>query len=239
MLTQLYPDHPSRVLVMAAHPDDIDFIISGTIAHWIRGGAEVHFVLATRGEVGSHDLELPPTKLAPIREAEQRTAAQLLGVKSVEFLGYPDGALQPTLELRRDFVKAIRKYKPTAVVMQDPARRYNENSYVNHPDHIACGEAALAATMPGCDSPFIFPELLADGYEPYKVYEIYLYMVTEPNIWVDITDSIDQKIATIQCHQSQIKGWTTLPEDIKTSAARVGEPHNLKYAEQFRYLKLE
>lgn len=239
MLEKTSPNTPKNVLVVAAHPDDIEFTIAGTVAKWVSEGSHVTYVICTSGETGSHDIDMPPEKLGPIRQAEQRAAAEILGVETIVFLDYPDGTLEPTLELRKDITKLIRKYKPDAILTWDPTRRLVGNSYINHPDHIALGEATLAAIMPACDSPFIFPELLnEEGLQPYKVHEVYLFGAEHHNVWIDITETIEDKIATLKCHESQMGGWKELPEYIKSSAQRIGEPHNLKYAEAYRYFFL-
>ena len=142
-------------------------------------------------------------RLAQIRHAEQRAAAMTLGVKDVFFLGYDDGSLQPTLDLRRQITRWIRRTKPDVVVAPDPTRRWSGQRYINHPDHRAAGEAALDAIIPGSDTRLVFPELLDEGLEPHKVKEIYLTGSNEPDVWVDISETIDLKIAALREHRAR------------------------------------
>lgn len=239
MLKRLYPPRPQKVLVVAAHPDDIEFNFSGTAAKWAGEGSEITYALCTSGDAGSHDLTMPPEKLAPIRQAEQRAAAQLLGVEQVVFLDYRDGMMENTLDLRRDITRLIRQYQPDAVITWDPARRYAGDSYFNHPDHIIVGDACLAALMPSCDSPFIFPELMDEGYQPFKVHHVYLFAPQEANVCENISGSLEVKIAALRCHASQIQGWDTIVEDVQSSARTKGQPFDVPYAEIFRYFYLD
>ncbi|MGC8788036.1 MAG: PIG-L deacetylase family protein, partial [Anaerolineae bacterium] len=174
-------------MVITAHPDDAEFTVAGTVARWVKEGWPVVYVICTDGSRGSNDPGMPPERMSPIRHAEQLEAAHILGVQTVVFLDYEDGTLQPTLELRRDLTRLIRRYKPDIVICSDPTRYFHRDMYVNHPDHRAAGEAALYAIFPSAVTRFIFPELLEEGLEPHKVGEIYLYGSAEPNIWIDIT----------------------------------------------------
>jgi len=240
MNEKLSPERPKNVLVIAAHPDDIEFSCSGTAAKWANEGSEVIFVLCTSGESGSHDLEMPPEKLVPIRQSEQKCASEILGIKEVVFLDYPDGTMINSLELRKEITKLIRKYRPDAVLTWDPSRRYSGTSYLNHPDHIVVGEACLAALMPACDSPFIFPELMAEGFEPFKVYDVYLFGVESPNVWIDISEMIEKKIQSIKCHKSQFGDWINeMPDYVRSSAKSRGKDQGIPYAEAFRYFHLD
>jgi LmbE family N-acetylglucosaminyl deacetylase len=240
MLARLTPDRPDSVLVIAAHPDDIEHFAGGTLAKWSQEGSTINYLLCTSGGIGSHDLEMPPEKLNIVRRQEQRESANVIGVKETEFLDYQDGNLFDTLELRRDLVRAIRQYRPTAIFTFDPAQRYVSDRYLNHPDHVATGNAAFAAIMPGCDSPFLFPELLEQGYEPYKVHDVFLFGSEANNVWIDISDAIETKIRALKCHKSQLlkskKG--ELSKRIRERARLVGEPHEIPFAEAFRYLFL-
>jgi len=239
MLERLNPSRPERVLVIAAHPDDLEFTVAGTISKWAREGTESFYLICTSGEAGSHDLNISPNRLGPIRRTEQQEAAKILGVKEVTFLNYPDGTLQASLDLKRELTGFIRLYKPTAVITWDPMRRYYGSSGFNHPDHIAVGDAAFAAIMPACDSPFIFPELLTQGLEPYKVHEVYLFGSEELNVWIDISETIDLKVSALQCHKSQFGNLIELSDYARFSAQRQGFAHGIQYAESFRYFCLE
>jgi LmbE family N-acetylglucosaminyl deacetylase len=204
-----YPPSPAplsdvqRVLVLVAHPDDVDFGAGGTVARWVAEGLEVAYCLATRGESGGFD-ETPRERMPAIREAEQRAAAEALGVKQVDFLtGYTDGALYVTHELRRDFARAIRRFRPDRVLTQSPLRRWDRIG-IGHPDHLAAGEAAMAAVYPDARNPFAHPELLADeGLEPWVVREVWLMGSPSADHFVDVTDTYEQKLAGLRAHASQ------------------------------------
>ncbi len=226
-----------RVMVVMAHPDDAEFTVAGTVAKWTQEGHEVIYVICTDGSRGSNDPGMPPEHLAPIREAEQRAAAQVLGVKETVFLGYEDGTLQPTLELRRDITRAIRRYRPDIVVCADPTRRYHDN-YLNHPDHRAAADAALDAVFPSARTRWIFPELLKEGLEPHTVKEVYIIGPRSPDLWVDISQTIDFKIAALKKHESQVGDWDDLEEFIKGWNEETGRERGMAYAEAFKRIEL-
>jgi LmbE family N-acetylglucosaminyl deacetylase len=223
---------------MIAHADDAEFGAAGTIAKWVREGKEVFYVVATNGNKGSPDPNMTHEALARIREQEQRAACRVLGVKDVVFLGYPDGELVPTLQLRRDLTREIRRFKPDIALVPDPTTYYFGNQYVNHPDHRAIGEAALGAIFPSARDRLTFAELLADGFEPYKVKELYLTLNTTPDIWVDITDYIDIKIAALREHKSQMDDMDGMEKRVKERAEFAAEGHDMKYAESFKKMIL-
>src|ERR671933_312257 len=166
------PAHAGTALLIAAHPDDPEFGAGGTVARWAREGWRVVYLLCTRGEQGTHDPRADLGAVARLREEEQRAAARVLGVAEVDFLGYPDGLVQPTLDLRRDLTREIRRYRPQRVICPSPLRLLDSSSLRrNHPDHMAVGEATLAAIYPTASSPHLFPELLAAGFAPWIVPE--------------------------------------------------------------------
>jgi len=239
MFETISTSRPNKVLVIAAHPDDLEYCVAGTISKWALEGTESYFLICTSGEAGSHNKNIQPEQLASIRQDEQRKAGNILGVKEIKFLNYPDGTMQPSLELRRELTGMIRHYQPTAIMTWDPTQIIFNDSGLNHPDHLAVGNAALSAIMPSCDSPFIFPELLAEGLEPFKVHEIYLFGSEENNIWIDIGQTIELKIAALKCHNSQYENWEDLSEDIRESARNQGSNQNLPFAEAFRYLNIK
>jgi len=186
---------PCRVMVIAAHPDDEEFTVAGTLARWIQAGAEAITVVCTDGSRGCNDPHCRPAELIPIRRREQEAASAALGVRRVIFLDYEDGTLQPTLDLRRDLTREIRRFRPDTVVCGDPTVRFYGPGYLNHPDHRAAADAALDAVFPSAGTRWIFPELLAEqeGLEPHDVSVVYLWGAGEPDTWVDITDTIDLK----------------------------------------------
>lgn len=194
----------ASILVIAAHPDDIEFGVGGSVARWVREGARVSYVIVTDGGAGSNDPAHARSWLVAEREREQRAAAACLGVQDVRFLGYPDGRLQPTLALRKALTRVIRELKPYRVVCQDPTTVYFEDSYINHPDHRAAGEAATYAVFPSSETRPIFPELLAEGLEPHKVSELYLTLTTQPTHYVAVGDVLADKLAALRCHVTQI-----------------------------------
>jgi len=224
-------------MVIIAHPDDAEFTVAGTVACWVKEGAQVVYAVCTDGSRGSNDPQMPPAHMAPIRHAEQLEAARILGAQRVIFLDYEDGTLQPTLQLRHDLTRLIRCHKPDIVICQDSTVHFHRNLYVNHPDHRSAGEAALYAVFPSACTRFIFPELLEEGLEPHKVREIYLFGSSEPDTWVDITDTIELKVAALKAHRSQVN-----PEYVDTMLhgwnAEVGRRHGVSYAEEFRRIIL-
>ena len=205
-----------RILVVAAHPDDVDFGSAGTIATWTKAGIEVSYCIVTDGGAGGVDPEVPRSAMAGIRQDEQRKAAAVLGVSEVEFLGYPDGRLVVSMELRRDITRVIRRVRPDRVVTQFPQRNLR-NVYISHPDHQAAGEAALCAVYPDARNPFAHPELLAEeGLPAHTVPEVWLMSsVDGADHYVDITDTFDRKIAALRAHTSQTAHMTNLEERIR------------------------
>lgn len=225
-----------RILVIAAHPDDIEFGAAGSVAKWVKEeGAEVTFCLVTDGSAGSNKPDTDLDELVQVRQQEQCASAEILGVKDVRFLGYKDGALQPTLELRRDLTRLIREIRPERVVIQDPTVVYFGNFYINHPDHRATGEASLYAVFPSAGTRPIFSELLAEGFEPYDVPELYIQMSPEPDTFVDISDYIDQKIQSLLCHKSQLD--ESVVEMIKKWDTETGQKINTTYGEAFKVMR--
>ena len=234
------PTGPKRVAVVIAHPDDAEFDCAGTVARWTAEGHEVVYVLLTSGDKGSSDPAMTPERLAATRETEQRDACAILGVHDVVFLRHPDGTLVPDLALRRDLVRVIRRLKPDVVICQDPTVRWVDQSYLNHPDHRAAGEATLDAVYPAARDRMTFPELLADGLEPHKVREVYLAGAKEPDVWIDITAHLETKLAALRAHVSQIGDWDFAPE-IRDWARETAAKHEGAgdYAESFKYFKLD
>lgn len=192
-----------RILAVMAHPDDADFGAAGTIARWTDEGIEVTYCLVTDGDAGGFDRSVARTDIPEIRRTEQRNAAKAVGVEDVRFLGYPDGRLELTLDLRRDISRVIRQVRPQRVLTQSPERNW-ARIQASHPDHLTTGEAALRAIYPDSRNPFAFPELLADeGLEPWEVAEVWVMAHPAPNHHVDVTDTFDRKIAALRAHVSQ------------------------------------
>lgn len=228
---------PERVLVIVAHADDIEFGASGSVARWTGEGAHVTYCIITDGAAGSNEPGMDPVELARIRQAEQCEAAGIVGVSDVRFLGYADGTLEPTIELRRDLTRLIREVKPDRVIAQDPTTVLVEGHYINHPDHRAAGEAALYAVFPSAETRPIFPELLAEGYEPHHVKQLYLTLTSRPDTFVDITATMDRKVKSLLAHRSQVGAdvETMLREWDTEDGKKVG----CEYAESFRVMNLD
>lgn len=224
---------PASAMVIMAHPDDAEFTMAGTVAVWTRAGCRVIYVLCTDGNVGSHEPGMTKERLAQIRRAEQRAACEILGVREVVFLGYGDGELEPTLQLRRDLVRVIREYKPDVVLTADPTRLFVGNWYINHPDHRAAALAAVDAVAPACQMPLLWPEL----GPPHRVRQLYIHSHEEADFCMDITDVLAVKIAALKQHKSQMRNWD--PSEMITEwAAETGKRHGVLYAEQFRVINL-
>ena len=223
-----------RAMVVVAHADDAEFGCSGTVARWCREGMEAVYVLATDGSKGSEDREITSEQLAETRKQEQIAAGKVLGLKDVVFLGYPDGYLQPTLELRRDIAREIRRFKPDVLITTSPVRTLTGMGYIGHPDHFAAGEAALSAVYPAARDHLTFPELLADGFEPHKVREVLIMGHPDPDKWVNITDTIDIAIKALLSHVSQFKDPEGLGERMREWKSEAGKGREMDYAEAFK-----
>ncbi len=192
---------PERVLVVVAHPDDIDFGIAGSMARLSDAGSTVTYALVTSGEAGAPE-DLPRAEVAALRQQEQKAAAAEVGVDDVRFLGQPDGRLAPSLELRREISRVIRDARPTLVIAQSPDRRW-DRIYASHPDHLAVAEATMAAVYPDARNPHAHPELLDEGYEPHVVPEVWVTGLEPLDVFIDITDVFDRKVAALEAHRSQ------------------------------------
>ena len=227
---------PSRIAVIVAHPDDAEFGCAGSVARWVREGAQVAYVIATNGDKGSGDRTMTAERLTPIREAEQRKAAEVLGVEPVIFLGYRDGELEDAPSLRRDVVRAIRRLRPQRVVTQNPLRTLNP--YGSHRDHRTIAGVVVDAVYPMARDHLYFPELIAEGLDPWKVREVYLMGHDEPDVWVDISETLDVKLKALVCHQSQVGQWESVETRVRERAQEIGRPKGLPLAEAFCRIKL-
>lgn len=234
------PDQYEKAMVVVAHPDDPEFFCGGTVARWVREGMEVVYLICTRGDKGSDDPTMTPERLATLREAEEWAAVRVLGVRQVVFLDYRDGELEPSLKLRGDIVREVRRYRPEIVIAPDPTTRFSRGMYPNHADHRVVGDVALDAIFPAAGGRLYYPEQLAEGLEPHKVSEVYLAVTNEPNTWVDTTDVIDLKIAALRCHATQIKDPDGLEKRMRANvdARQAGSDSLPRYAEGFRRLAL-
>ncbi len=179
---------------------------------------------------------MTPERLAAVREAEQCAAAQVLGVKSVAFLRYPDGDLEDTRDARRDVIREIRRVRPDRIVCQSPFPSLNP--YSGHRDHRHAGRLALDAVYPYARDRMHFPELLGEGFEPHKVRGVYLMGHDEPDVVVDITATMDRKLEALRCHASQLRDFAGTEGRVRERAADLGKPHGYTYAEAFRSIDL-
>lgn len=234
------PATPPRVMSIHAHPDDQEFTVAGTLAKWARAGSHVVTVCVTSGGAGSNQYtpsDMTREALVPIREAEQRAACHVLGIAEVVFLGYEDGMLEPTIALRRDLTRLIRRHRPDAIVCSDPTVRFYGTTYVNHPDHRAAADAALDAAFPSAETRLIFPELLTEGLEPHHVSALYIHGGSRPNTWIDITETLDVKLAALREHKSQMGEWDPAPM-LTQWAREQGQRRGLDAAEAYRRMVL-
>ena len=229
---------PERVLVVAAHPDDIEFGAAGTVARWVSEGATVRYLLATRGDKGSDDPATDGAALAELREREQRSAAAEIGVDGVEFLDEPDGQVEPSLRLRERITHAIRSFRPEVVMTHDPTVLFVNNEWVNHPDHRAVGQVTVDAVFPTARDPLNFPEHLAAGLEAWKVAELMLWSTNEANQLVDIAGTMERKIDALRHHASQFRSFDEIARWVRRRSEELGERAGYRAAEGFRRVTL-
>lgn len=228
---------PESAMAIVAHPDDIEFSCSGTLARWAKAGAKTYYVVCTSGDVGIAEPGMTKARAAEIREAEQRKAAEIAGASEVIFLREPDGMLQPTLDLRKKLVREIRRLRPEVVITGDPTVVLASSDYINHPDHRAAGIAALDAVFPAAGQPNLFEELEQEGVTAHKVRKVYVTSWEKGDLFVNITDTIDTKVAALRAHKSQMNGWD--PDEMVREWARdYAKGKEMAYAEAFRVIQL-
>ena len=226
-----------RGMVIMAHPDDAEWSCSGTVAKWCAEGWEVVYILCTDGSKGSSDPEMTSEKLVKIREQEQRNAGKILGLKDIVFLGYPDAYLEPTLELRKDIAREIRRYKPDVVICGTASRQLHSN-YLGHPDHFASGEAAMAAVFPTARDSLTFPELLDEGLDPHNVREVWVAGGGDgSDQFVDVAEYMDTAVKALKAHVSQVD-QENAGEWFRQGRIRTGEKVGMAYAEGFKRIRL-
>jgi len=226
-------------MVIAGHPDDADFGPAGTAARWIDAGSAGWLVCCTSGDQGGEDPFADPLELAALREREQRAAAEVIGYEGVTFLHQPDGALVNDLALREQLVREIRTFKPDAVLCTDPEAVFHRGGGVNHTDHRAAGMAAVDAVYPAARNPMAFPALARDGLDKHVVRRLYLFWSERPDVWVDITDTVERKLAALAAHASQIREPAKLEQRIREWAAEEGQPVGVGAAEALRLILIE
>src|SRR5512136_527807 len=226
---------PSSAMTIFAHPDDMEFSCGATLAKWAKAGCEITVVLCTSGNVGTHDVKFTPYTLAALREAEQKNACDVLGIKHIEFLRHDDSRLVADLTLRRELVRLIRKYKPEVVFCGDPNQVFWGNNRINHPDHRAAATAAIDAIFPSASMELLWPE---DG-PVHEVHGVYVRALDVVDTWIDITDTIELKIKALREHHSQLDESKGLEEMIRQRHADVGKEKGLVFAEAFRVVRLK
>jgi LmbE family N-acetylglucosaminyl deacetylase len=230
---------PASALAVYAHPDDPEISAGGTLARWVEGGARVWVLITTRGDKGTTDPDADLEALAELREQETAAAADLLGFEGHFHLPWSDGELPDDEALREAIVRHVRQLKPEVVLCPDPTAVFFADSYVNHRDHRATGWATLDAVAPAAGSPHYFPQHRADGLDVHQVHALYLTGTFEPNCWVDISDTLEQKIDALFCHASQLTAtgeW--FREFLRSSAEEAGRVAGVRYAEGFRRIVL-
>jgi LmbE family N-acetylglucosaminyl deacetylase len=230
---------PERFMVIVAHPDDADFGPAATASLWIDAGSAGWLVCCTSGDQGGDDPDQDPLALAALREAEQRAAAAIVGYAGVSFLHQPDGALANELPLREMLVREIRTFRPDAILATDPEVIFHGDSGINHTDHRAAGMAAVDATYPAARNAMTFPWQAREGLPPHRVRRLYLFWSNAPTVRVDVTATIDRKIAALRAHASQIREPEQLEERIRTWAAEEGQPIGVAAAEALRLIVID
>ncbi len=232
-------ERPKKLMVVAAHPDDIEMACGGTIAKWIAEGSEAYFLLVTNGEKGGRRCELTSAELSAAREQEQRDAAKVLGVKETEFLRREDGSLIYSIELRGEIVRWIRKWKPDAVFTHDPTVMFLPWGEVNHKDHRTVGEATLDAIYPFARGRLTYREQLdEEKLTPHAVTDVYLWDSDSSNRYEDVTDYLDKRVASVACHVSQFPKIEPVEKWLRKYAASVANKLDMTYAEAFRHIDL-
>lgn len=230
---------PARFMVVTAHPDDSEFGPAGTAAAWIDAGSAGRLVVCTSGDQGAEDPQSDPLELASLREAEQRAAAKIIGYDEVVFLHQPDGALANDLALREHLVREIRVFRPDAVLTHDPEVLFHEGEGINHADHRAAGLAAVDAVYPAARNPMAFPWLARDGLASHEVRRLYLFWSNQPNSYLDVSGTLDRKIAALRAHASQLKSPDETERWVRTWAAEVGATIGVAAAERLRLIVVD
>ena len=240
-MSELEQQQNKVAMVIVAHPDDAEFAVAGSVATWVRDGWDVYYVICTDATGGGPDeaTDVSPAAkrlISETRKSEQRAAGAVLGLKDVFFLDYPDGQLQPTIEVRRDLVRLLRTYRPSRVFCQSPERTWTPTLTLGryHSDHLAAGQATLAAIYPMSQNPWDFPELLDEGLLPHKITEIYIAGAPNINHYVDISAVIEKKVEALLCHASQFIGRTEEVEKmVRKRFADIGIKYGVAFAEEF------
>jgi LmbE family N-acetylglucosaminyl deacetylase len=232
-------ESPLSILVILAHPDDPEFFCGATLAKWARAGHHITYQLLTCGDKGFNDATpegMTPDALCAIRHEEQLAAAKVIGAEAVHFMDCPDGYLVPDINMRRDIVRVIRKFKPDILVTCDPQTLFATYG-INHPDHRAAGQVVLDAVFPAAGSPVFFPELLQEGYPPHMPKEVWCSLTMQPNVILDITETWSIKFAALLEHKTQIGDVEKFTERMRSRRTEDSTDENPRYEERFRVVK--
>ena len=234
-MPELVEQAPASALAIYAHPDDPEVSCGGTLARWAAAGADVHVLVCTQGDKGSSDASVNPRRLAKQRAGEIAAATEALGLAGHRTLPYRDGEIENDVELRGKLVRVLRELRPEVVICPDPTAVFFGQSYFNHHDHRVVGWAALDAVSPAAGQPHYFPDTGA----PHQVSCAYLSGTLEPDVWIDISATIDVKAQALLCHESQLgETGEWLRTVVRQRAEEAGRQAGVRYAEGFRRLTL-
>jgi LmbE family N-acetylglucosaminyl deacetylase len=229
-------ESPQNILVILAHPDDPEFFCGATLARWARAGHHITYQLLTCGDKGFNDstpAEMTPDALCAIRHQEQIAAGKTIGAEAFHFMDLPDGYLVPDINMRREIVRVIRKFKPDILVTCDPQTLFATYG-INHPDHRAAGQAVLDAVFPAAGSPVFFPDLLVEGYLPHMPKEVWCSLTAQPNMIVDVTETWQVKMEALLQHKTQIGDIEKFTERMKSRRTEDSTDEAPRYEEKFR-----
>jgi LmbE family N-acetylglucosaminyl deacetylase len=226
-----------RAMVIVAHPDDADFICSGTCIQMARQGIEVTYMVLTNGDKGNHNPEVTRNQLVAMRMIEQRHAAQKCGIREVLFMGEEDGFLRPKRSIRKRVTREIRRVRPELIICTHPDRYFVGEGYINHPDHRNAGLVAIEAIFPAADNPMFYPDMANEGYHPHKIKYLYVHGHDQPNVRVDITSDLETKIEAILCHKSQFEDPNAAQKRWREMWAEKQEDGTLRYFEAYKLMK--
>jgi LmbE family N-acetylglucosaminyl deacetylase len=237
-LVKLVPegwDQPKNILVILAHPDDPEFFCGATLARWIENDHKISYCLFTRGEKGGNEDLMDPISISNHREAEQKSAAMVLGIEDVRFLNFPDGYLESTMVARKSIVREIRTIRPEIVLTCDPTNVYFRGNHLNHPDHLAAGRIVLEAIYPAAGNPLYFPELISgEGLDPHSVEEVWVSLPEQENVIIDATPYWEKKLKALHQHKSQIGEITAFDKRMRERHTEESTLENPHYEEKFR-----
>ncbi len=228
---------PESAIAITAHPDDAEFLCTGTMARWARAGSRCAYILCTSGDVGIDDIGLTREEVTRIREEEAKIAAKIAGIQEVVFLREPDGLLEASLELRKKLVREIRRFRPEVVICGDPTAFFMSEDYINHPDHRAAALASLEAVFPAAGQPLLFADLEKEGLQAHKPRKVYIMATLQHDHYESIDETIEIKINALRAHKSQMGDWD--PEErMREWGAETAQGKEMRYAEAFRVITL-